>query len=296
MAKPPQRSSASAFLLGLLLPGLGHWYAGRMRIAIAFVIALALALPATVFICAGLGVHAGIWGVVAGAWVVRIASALHAAWVVRTGKSHVGVRGQSLLGYLCFAAVSLGFGMLGRHGMETYAFESFSIPSESMLPMLRPGDSFTVAKLLPRDREARRGDLVVFAPPSDPSVRFIKRVLGLPGETLTFPAVQPPTIDGIAMQWSPCPSESPRHQCWLETTPQGVQYEVYTMSLGRSQTDISAPVALEVPPGHVLLIGDNRQESADSRVFGPVPLASIEGRAVTRYLPWARRASLVPQE
>lgn len=186
--------------------------------------------------------------------------------------------------------------MLGRYAMETHAFESFSTPSESMLPTLRPGDDFTVAKLRARDREARRGDLVVFPVPSDPSARFIKRVLGLPGETLTFPAEQPPTVDGTPMQWSPCPSESPRHQCWLETNPQGVQYQIYIMSSGELREDPQAPTSFEVPQGHILLIGDNRQESADSRMFGPVPAESIEGRAVTRYLPWARRGSLVQGE
>lgn len=291
-----QRSGAVAFLLGILIPGLGHWYAGRMRVGMAFVIALAIALPAAVFACAQLGVYAGIWGVVAGAWVLRFASALHAVHVVRTGRPHAAVRGQSTLGYVCFAAASVGFGMLGRHAMEAYAFESFSTSSESMLPTLRPGDDFTVAKLRPRDREARRGDLVVFPVPSDPSARFIKRVLGLPGETLTFPAQQPPTINGTPMQWSPCPSESPGHQCRIETNPLGTQYEIYTMNSGGLQADPQAPSSFEVPEGHVLLIGDNRQESADSRMFGPVPTQSIEGRAVTRYLPWARRGSLVRGE
>ena len=294
MVEPPPRSTAVAFVLGLLVPGLGHWYAGRMRVAVAFVLALALALPACVFACAWLGVHAGIWGVVVGAWILRLGSAGHAVWAVRTGE-HRALRGQSTLGYLCFAAVSLGFGMLGRYAMETYAFESFSVASRSMLPTLHPGDDFTVAKLQPRDREAERGDLVVFPPPTEPSTRHVKRVLGLPGETLTFPARQPPTVNGTPMQWAPCTSNSPRHQCWLETNPQGVQYEVYVMD-GEVQSDSPAAAPFEVPPGHVLLVGDNRQESADSRTFGPVPLASIEGRAVTRYLPWSRRGSLVQHE
>lgn len=294
-SSPP--SGAVAFGLGLLAPGLGHWYAGRIRAAASFVIAFGVALPALVFACAALGIYAGIWGLVAGVWLLHLVSALHAAWAVRPAQKHAVVAGHSTLGYLGFAAVSLGLGTVGRYAIETYAFESFSTPSESMLPTLQPGDDFTVAKLRARDREAVRGDLVVFAPPNDPSVRFMKRVLGLPGETLTFPAQQPPTVDGVAMQWSPCESQSPRHQCWVETTPSGAQYMIYLMTSAEPRTDPPAIVPIEVPPGHVFLVGDNRQESADSRTaFGPVPVADIEGRAVNRYLPWSRRGSLIPSE
>jgi len=297
MADSSPPSGAVAFGLGLLAPGLGHWYAGRMRAATAFVIAFGVALPALVFTCAALGIYAGIWGLVAGVWLLHLVSALHAAWAVRAAQDHAAVQGHSTLGYLGFAAVSLGLGMLGRYAIETYAFESFSTPSESMLPTLQPGDDFTVAKLRARDREAVRGDLVVFAPPNDPSVRFIKRVLGLPGEMLTFPDQQPPTVDGVPMQWTRCESQSPRHQCWLETTPDGAQYQIYVMGSTEPLADPVAPVPIQVPPGHLFLVGDNRQQSVDSRtVFGPVPVANIEGRAVNRHLPWSRRSSLIPPE
>ncbi len=300
MSESAERSSSVAFFLGLLVPGLGHWYVGNVRVAIAFVIATAAALPISVFACAGLGVYAGIWGVVAGAWVVHLASALHAAWTVRSGSARSDVPGQSTAGYVGFAVVCIGLSLLGRFAMETYAFESYSMPADSMRPTLQMGDDFTVAKLRARDREARRGDLVVFPYPEDPSATFVKRVVGLPGETLTFHGrQQPPTIDGVPMTWAPCESSSAEHLCMLETTPEGAQYELYLMQLRGDPAALAppaAPLRLEVPSGHVFVLGDNRNQSHDSLVFGPIPISSIEGRAVTRFLPWDRRGSLLSSE
>src|SRR6476469_9502156 len=203
------------------------------------------------------------------------------------------------------------------------------IPSESMMPGLLTGDRLVVSKypygwswvspsfhVFPPiqarlfGRMPVRGDIVIVTPPGQRS-DYIKRVIGLPGDTLRMVGgqlyingeavkrqMQSPQMVPIDIN-SPCGSgtdpalydfrvQGPDGKAYCrvpvvrETLPNGRSYE--TVELGRSSEDDFGPVT--VPPGHVWLMGDNRDDSADSRVpewqgglGGPVPWENIGGRA-----------------
>ena len=205
----------------------------------------------------------------------------------------------------------------------------FYIPSESMMPGLLTGDRLVVTKypygwswvspsfhILPPmegrlfGKMPERGDIVIVTPPGT-RTDYIKRVIGLPGDTLRMvdgtliingqPVKRqalPPDMVPIDVN-SPCGSDHDpalfdfrvrgadgkmycRVPVMRETLPNGRSYE--TVELGRSAEDNFGPVA--VPAGHVWLMGDNRDDSADSRVpewqgglGGPVPWENIGGRA-----------------
>ncbi len=154
--------------------------------------------------------------------------------------------------------------------IKTFVVQAFKIPSESMAPTLLDGDRVVVNKLSYDAHELNRGDVVVFsrppglpAGPNDPK-DLIKRVIGLPGDTLL-------TRDGAVYV-----NDRRLEEPYL---PEG------TMTY-----DIDRP--LVVPEGTVFLLGDNRGHSSDSRVFGPVDVDTVIGRAFMIMWPFSRIGAL----
>jgi signal peptidase I len=145
--------------------------------------------------------------------------------------------------------------------IKTFLFQAFYIPSPSMTPTLAVNDRVLVNKLSYRLHDINRGDIVVFErPPSEEGILgikdLIKRVVGLPGETVE-------SKDGIVYV-----DDEPLTEDYL---PPG------TMTEGLERTTI--------PEGTVFVMGDNRANSKDSRVFGPVSQESVVGRAFVRVWP-----------
>jgi signal peptidase I len=164
------------------------------------------------------------------------------------------------------------------YATRTFAVQAFTIPSGAMLPTLQIGDHILVNKFvygprleipltqmslgrLPGLRQPRRGDVVVFVWPKDRSKDFIKRVVAVDGETIEVRNRQV-FIDGKA--W-----DDP-HATWT-----------MQRSVGGGAGDNFGPYT--VPKDHVFVMGDNRDQSYDSRFWGPVPISDIKGRAFAIY-------------
>ncbi len=152
-------------------------------------------------------------------------------------------------------------------GIRAFVFEQYSIPSTSMVPTLEVGDRVIVSKL---NRTPGRGDVVVFDRPAndparsadDPKV-LIKRVIGLPGETV----------------------EAREGQVYIDGKPLEENY----LPDG-TVTSIDEPI--DVPEGEILVLGDNRGVSQDGRYFGPIDEDLIVGRAIWRVWPLSRLSGL----
>ncbi len=146
--------------------------------------------------------------------------------------------------------------------IKTFLFQAFFIPSESMVPTLRVHDRVLVNKLSYKLHPVHRGDIVVFKAPegSDPGIDdLVKRVIGLPNETVSAHGGHV-YIDG---------KELP--ETYL---PKG------------TDTSSFSPVTLK--PDHYWVMGDNRDNSKDSRVFGPITKNNIVGRVFFRIWPLSR--------
>ena len=154
--------------------------------------------------------------------------------------------------------------------VRAFLLGTYYIPTPSMEPTLASGDRILVNKLSYRLHDVNRGDLVVFDPPAsaEPGAdHLIKRVIGLPGETVT--AVEGRVLVDGGLLIEP-------YLAWPEGTD----------AFGAVPwCDDGGAGSCRVPEGHVFVMGDNRPNSRDSRFFGPVPVDSIVGRAFVRYWP-----------
>jgi signal peptidase I len=182
---------------------------------------------------------------------------------------------------------------------RSFLFEPFKIPSGSMIPTLLIGDFIVVNKFayglrLPVTNtkflslgEPGRGDVVVFRYPVDPKVNFIKRMVGLPGDTITYRDKRL-FINGEAVPLAPqgrysgsdVKCDSPRPDAMrLEETLGEVTHDIliHENSGSRDQQWV-------VPEGYYFVMGDNRDRSNDSREWGFVPEDHLMGRAVGIWL------------
>jgi signal peptidase I len=171
--------------------------------------------------------------------------------------------------------------------IRSFAVQAFKIPTGSMEPNLLIGDHLLVNKLLyspsfgPLEdrllgkRPIERGHVVVFKFPEDPTRDFIKRVIGLPGETIEI-RNKTVFVDGKPL------TEAYAHFIEQPLRPEDPEYGLRTESI----RDNWGPQV--VPEGQLLVLGDNRDNSRDSRFWGFLPRDQVKGRALLVY--WSYEA------
>jgi signal peptidase I len=201
--------------------------------------------------------------------------------------------------------------------LRSFLVEPFKIPSGSMLPTLESGDLILVNKYaygirLPvLDRkiiasgEPTRGDVVVFRYPPDPRIDYIKRVIGLPGDEVAW-LNKVLTINGKPVAAAPLPDyydeENRRYAKALRENLDGAEHRILLRDdrppfisgveafSQREACRYSAEgVTCQVPAGHYFVMGDNRDNSIDSRYWGFVPDRNLKGRA---FLVWMNFGNL----
>lgn len=151
--------------------------------------------------------------------------------------------------------------------IQGFVVQPFKVEQISMQHSFESGDYVLVDKITPRWDPYSRGDVVVFTPPAEAergSTPFIKRVIGLPGDTVEIVDGGRVAVNGFVLDepylfvgadGKPEPTTSNREQRWV------------------------------VPAGRLFVMGDHRRESIDSRRFGTVEIGSVLGRAILRYWP-----------
>ena len=188
--------------------------------------------------------------------------------------------------------------------LRSFIVEPFQIPSESMVPTLEVGDfilvnKFTYGIRLPVIRtkvldinSPQRGDVMVFFPPHEKRY-FIKRVVGLPGDVVEVKN-NVLYVNGEEMPQMPTAAGSKieNHYQVVDETLDGV---VHKMRKSVSAPRLSATEGRwEVPEGHYFMMGDNRDNSQDSRFWGFVPEKNIVGKAFAIWMHWEQKLKSLP--
>ncbi|MDX1347082.1 MAG: signal peptidase I [Thiomicrorhabdus chilensis] len=185
--------------------------------------------------------------------------------------------------------------------LRSFVIEPFRIPSGSMYPTLEIGDFIAVSKFsygikLPVTQtkiipvgEPERGDVVVFSYPKDPEVDYIKRIVGLPGDKISYigrvvfvndkpigqqvKGVYLGNDSGAVMNGADLVSE---------TMDNGHRYDIL-LDMDKISRDMDT---ITVPEGHYFVMGDNRDHSNDSRFWGFVPERNLKGKAFGIWMNW----------
>ena len=201
--------------------------------------------------------------------------------------------------------------------LRSFLFEPFRIPSGSMLPTLLIGDFILVQKFSYGVRlpvvntklfdtgSPDRGDVAVFRFPKDPNIDFIKRIVALPGDTIRYKDKQL-TVNGVVMPLQdPAPYESPDDEgkpdpSLLRLTEKfdNVAHDILIAPhVVGSRAAYAVNSDYTVPEGHYFVMGDNRDNSNDSRYWGVVPETHLVGKAVLIWmnlnLHWDRLGSSI---
>jgi len=267
-----KRIPVIAAALSLVAPGLGQLYNGQILKGIIFFLAILL-IPTILFLAGLQGQFFGLAAIlifIFCLWLFVIVEAFCAA----KRKKEVVLKGYNKL-YIYLLIILLMNGtyfipgnFTANFASEVLGFRVYRMPTASMEPTLLIGDCLITDSKYFKKNELQRKDLVIIQDPKDSSKDFIKRVIALEGDKI----------------------EIKNKQVYLNDQALPESYVVHN--------DVSSDVAKRddfgsevVPPNHCFVLGDNRDNSMDSRFFGSIPLGNIKAKPL--YIYWAKDKSRI---
>jgi signal peptidase I len=263
MQTQPKCYSIVAFVLSLLVPGLGQVYAGKPVFgAVWFLSGLSGAYLAGLFGAAY--TYKGLLIVMCFLLVVQMLAALDALRLAAKARFRSGRPYDKWYVYTgIIILVVMTWVMPSKYFFQLFGIRAFRILSWSMEPTLLVGDSITVKRNAYAKAKPSRGDVVSFPYPGDTTTIYIKRIVGLGGEKI----------------------EIKNKIVFINDKPLGEPYKVHRTHeiypADANPRDNFGPIT--VPEGSVFVMGDNRDRSHDSRFLGCVKVKNIEGRALYIY-------------
>ena len=266
-----------AIMLSLIVPGLGHIYCGKIVRGLGLAFLLYLSPLQEVFFRILLLAYFAIW----------LIPAIDSYLIAKHTKSDYELKDYNrLLVYILWAVISTESTTIGALHFREKFLEAFRVPVAS------------------KDRDPQRGDLIVFINPEDRRINYIKRIVAIAGDTVETKNSEL-YINDRKLQRRQLPDFN-LDRIRVEIHGELLKGNVYEEINGNAKYNIflaqpphnntSADAAkITVPKYQCFVLGDNRNLSHDSRHFGPIPLATIIGRADFLYCPaqdWSRFGSL----
>ncbi len=251
MSNLRKRSGILASFLSFFVPGLGFLYSGKLRLALISIFGLFFTY------CFLFWSRIPLYPV----GYLLTSTILFVIWIaIVVGSYRVSKKNspcqlnsyQSWYSYILFIVFSeLVFGVSGHYKAAVFGYESFYIPSAAMSDTIQRGDYIMSDTWAYTKSEPERGDIIIFKFPENPSVMFIKRLIGIPGDKITIDAGQV-LINDVKLE------------------------EPYL--LDKSNFGGKTDGVFHVPQNKYFVLGDNRNNSRDSRYWGFVPADNLHGK------------------
>ena len=284
-----------ALLLSLGATGLGHIYCGRLEKGLVLFFISFLFTPVIVFSVKNVTSTFTLILLLASIFITFLVFlyALIDSWLLakRIGDKFKISSYNKWYIYLLFILVSFSHPISREIVIRDHFLQAFKTPSGSMLPSILVNDYILLNKSIYLRQKPQIGDIVIFIFPNDRSKDFIKRIVALPGDSVEMKN-NVLYINDIALNYQEIDtqdlSEIKRQvngQVLTETN-RDVAYKI--MLIGAPTQNYPKTI---IPDGHCFVLGDNRNNSFDSRYFGPVPLTDVKGRVDYIYYPaesWTR--------
>jgi signal peptidase I len=295
-------------MFSLIMPGLGQVYCGKLARGLVFTFLNILPIP----IIMGLFLFSNslmlmqitIALILAGG-LIQLTAIIDSACLANRMRTDYQLKDYNrwyvyLLLVLIVSGGTIGSGLY----LRDQGLEAFRVPTASNYPTIVPDDRILANKLAYKDRDPQRGDLVVFINPEDRRIKYIKRVVAVAGDTVEIKDSEL-YVNDRKLQRRQLPDFN-LDRIRVEILGELLKGDVYEEINGNAKyntflaqpphNNTSADAAkITVRKHHCFVLGDNRNLSHDSRHFGPIPLATIIGRADFLYCPakdWSRFGSL----
>ena len=277
-----KRHALLAALFSLISPGMGHLYVGKWQQAILIPFVL-LASPALIGWTGLIFLSQGMYALLLLIAIFYLVVAVSAIMYARKISSHHLNRSQRWYFYIMFLVVSgIVNSVLVDYRGKIFAYETFYIPAASMLPNLLTGDYIIVDTYAYSNKQAELGDVVVFDYPKDRKVKYIKRIIAKGGDHISYNDKNL-YINGKQIYRElvgPYQARGTYEEMDLYT--ELLAAKKYTIAHMQERPAINADYV--VPDKHYFVMGDNRDNSNDSRYWGVLPEAYLKGKAMYIWL------------
>jgi signal peptidase I len=288
-----------AVLLSLIMPGLGQVYCGRLKRGLVLNFLNILPLPIVIGLFSVSNSPALmqiVMALILAGGTVQLTAIIDSVFLAkRAGAGYQLKDYNTPFVYVLLVLIVTGGSIGSALYIRSQGLEAFRVPTASCYPTIVPNDRILANKFAYNRTDPQRGDLVVHICPFDRHWNYIKRIVAIAGDTveikdnqlyvngykLTRRQLHESTLDNIRITVEGKLLEG---QVFEEQTSGNVKYNIF---LAESPHDKTAGdfEKITIPEHHCFVLGDNRNLSRDSRHFGPVPLATIIGRADYIYWP-----------
>lgn len=278
-----------AFLLSLLMPGAGHVYAGYLGRGVAMFVVASLSVQMAVAVLMANPLTVPRVSLVLAIVLVLAAAAVNATRMAKRGRIRFATRRLNAMAVMSFLLVGWVLESGASQLRHRWFGKPYWLPTESMIPTLVVGDHFTTRPLRYDHRDPVLGDIVVFKPVGLQQT-FVKRIVGLPGDTVSF--------DGAALSINGT-RVTGRGAVGEITTALG-NLDLFEERLGDRAYQVADDPCRDARPSgpftvqanHYFVAGDNRDYSNDSRVWGSVHRDEIVAPTGSIFWSWAYAAAL----